>query len=228
MKKKHFKNTMVLLFVLGVLAGCTKSKPDITIANLKLSLISENTTHTKYLAFSEKAVQDGYLQISKLFKALATAEGVHAKNFRNILVSTGEKFEDTDPTSPVESTEKNLQNAIKEEIMDIDSIYPLYIKQSENSLIKQANQTFSYTWEAEKTHKNLLVMIYDVLMTKVEVNKKGLVSAPSGEKLPKIEELFSSTEYYVCPVDGRVYDNSNVPDKCRLCLTPKENFIIIK
>jgi rubrerythrin len=218
------------IIVIGFIAGCTKSKPDTqTITNLKTSLISEYYTNARYNAFSEKAEKEGYRQIAKLFKALATAESIHARNFENVLDEAGIDVEKTIPEFKVETTEKNLQLAIEEEIMDIDSTDPGYIEESLNSEITKANDVFSAVWEAEKTHKNLLVLIYDVLMTKAfKVNDVAKESAPSRENLATIEDLFSKTNYYVCPIDGRVFDSSNVTEKCNTCMTEKSNFIIIK
>jgi rubrerythrin len=215
--------------VTGFLTGCTNTKSDKeTIENLKTSLISENYTHARYNAFSEKAEKEGYSQIGKLFKALATAESIHARNFKNILDSLGEKTDNFVPDYIVGSTQNNLQNAIEEEIMDIDSIYPNYIKQSENTSYKNVNQMFTMILEAEKTHKNNLITIYDLLMTSaIKVNEEEVASAPSGENLPVIEDLFAKTDYYVCPLDGRIFDTVNVNEKCSLCKTPKSNFIII-
>jgi rubrerythrin len=227
--KKNIILVAALLIASCLYTACTKSKPDNeTIDNLKSSLISENFTSARYTAFSEKAERDGYLQIAKLFKALSMAESVHARNFKKVLDDAGVKIEKSNPEFIVESTEKNLQNAIEEEIMDVDSVDPVFIKQSANSEIKQANDVFTFVWEAEKTHKDLLVMIYDILMTK-EIHENGIAvaSAPASENLSTIEDLFSKTDYYVCPIDGRVFDSTNLSEKCGLCSTTREKFIKI-
>lgn len=229
MKTKYVIKIVILFLATGFWISCTDTKPDKeTVANLKTSLISEYYTNARYNAFSEKAEKEGYSQIGKLFKALATAESIHARNFKNILYSLGEKTDHFIPDYIVGSTQNNLQNAIEEEVMDIDSIYPHYIKQSDNSALKQANQTFNFVWEAEKTHKDLLVMIYDILMTKViKVNEVAVASAPENNNLKVIDDLFAKTDYYVCPLDGRIFDSTNVNEKCSLCKTPKSDFIII-
>jgi rubrerythrin len=229
MKTNYLKRAVSLLFVFGFFAGCTYTKTDKeTIENLKTSLISEYTTNAKYNAYSEKAEQEGYPQIGKLFKALATAENVHALKFKNLLGSKATKILKSEPVYLLESTEKNLQNAIVEEIIGMDVIDPGYIKQSENSDVKQANSTFAAVCEAEKSHKNLLVLIYDVLMTRVvKENAVAVASAPSKGNLSKIENLFSKTDYYVCPADGRVFDNTNLLENCPLCNTPKADFIVV-
>jgi rubrerythrin len=228
--KNLFKyEVVILLLVFGFITSCNKAKPDNeTLSNLKSSLVSEYYTGARYNAFAEKAKNEGYYQIAKLFKALSIAEGVHARNFKQVLDLAGVRSEKHIPVYMVESTEKNLKSAIEEEFMDIDSIYPVYELHSIGSEIKQANEVFSYVWQAEKTHKNLLMLIYDVLMTN-EIKENGITvgSAPSRGNLTKIEDLFSRTNYYVCPMDGTVYDSSTVSDKCSLCTTAKAKFIVV-
>ena len=230
MKKLHKYEYVIIVLLLGFIAICTKTKPDTkTIENLKVSLLSEYYTSARYNAFSEKATNEGYFQIAKLFKALSTAESIHARNFKRVLDQSGIKIEKKEPGYLVESTEKNLQKSIEEEIMDIDSIYPTFIEQSINSDISQANDVFTFVWQAEKTHKNLLMLIYDLLMTtEIKINEVAVSSAPSRENLSKIENLFSKTDYYVCPIDGKVFDNTDITDKCSLCNTSQMNFILIK
>jgi rubrerythrin len=228
MKKNYFFTSAVILFVVFVTA-CTSSRTDRdTIANLKSSFNSENYTSDRYNAFSEKAVKEGYLQVAKLFKALSVAESIHAKKFKAVLESAGINMEKSDPDYKVESTEINLKNAIQEEIMDIDFIYPGYVKESANSPLTKANSAFSSVWEAEKTHKKLLALIYDILMTN-EKNKDGKVisSVPSRKNLDKIESLFSETDYYISPADGKVYDSMEYTENCLLCNSPNANYIMI-
>lgn len=229
MKKLIKYEVMALLLVFGFITSCNKAETDTnTMSNLKASLVSEYYTNARYNAFAEKAEKEGYFQIAKLFKALSVAESVHARNFKQVLDLAGVRTEKHVPDYIVESTEKNLQSAIEEEVMDIDSIDPGYIEQSFNSQIKQANDVFTFVWEAEKTHKNLLVFIYDLLMTnEVKENGVTVASAPSKASLSNIEDLFLKTNYYVCPMDGRVYDTSNIAEKCSICLTPKSKFIVI-
>jgi rubrerythrin len=227
--KRYLIIGIILLGIAGFYTSCSKDSPDKgTLANLKSSLISEYYTNARYSAFAEKAKKEGYLQIAKLFKALATAEGVHARNFKKVLDFAGVSTETSNSHFVVGSTEKNLKDAIQEEIMDIDIIYPAYIRQSYNSAISEANITFSKVWEAEKIHKNLLVIMYDQLMTKViKVKESSLASAPTKENLSKIEELFSKTNYYVCPVDGRLLNNNDVNRACAMCHISKSNFLAI-
>lgn len=219
----------MMSIVIGFTLGCTDVKPDQeTVSNLKTSLASEYFTRDRYTAYSERAEKEGYIQIAKIFKALSVAESVHARNFRDILESLGEKTEVTVPGFIVESTEKNLENAIKEEIMDMDSLYPSYILQSNFAEMRHANNTFTSICEAEKSHRDMLVLIYDMLMTNhVKVNDLVVSSAPAKENLPNIDDLFSKTNFMVCPHDGCVFEESEEMQNCALCHTSNSSLIMI-
>jgi len=227
--KKSIIFSLAVLIITGFFTACSKINTDEkTIANLKSSLSYNIYAANMYDAFAEKASEEGYQQIAKLFKAMSLAEGVHAKNIKDVLESARIQTEKHVTHLLVESTEKNLQKAIQEEIMNIDIFYPRYIRQSINSGVDQANHIFSTVWEAEKTYKNILVLFYDQLMTKVvKTNRASIASAPQKENLSKIEDLFSKSDYYVCPADGRVLNNHDVTRACALCHISKSNFLAI-
>ncbi len=48
--------------------------------NLKEAFAGESQANRTYLAFAEKADQEGHKQVAKLFRAAAAAETVHALN----------------------------------------------------------------------------------------------------------------------------------------------------
>src|SRR6516164_255352 len=56
-------------------AVCTK-----TMQNLQRALNGERNAHSRYLAFAEKAHQEGYGAVASLFRAAAAAEEVHGNN----------------------------------------------------------------------------------------------------------------------------------------------------
>ncbi|MDP6527096.1 MAG: ferritin family protein, partial [Kiritimatiellia bacterium] len=48
-----------------------------TIDNLQAAFAGESQANRKYLAFANKAEQDGKPQVAKLFRAAAEAETIH-------------------------------------------------------------------------------------------------------------------------------------------------------
>lgn len=53
--------------------------------NLKEAFAGESQANRKYLAFADKADQEGYKQVAKLFRAAADAETVHARNHLRVM-----------------------------------------------------------------------------------------------------------------------------------------------
>ena len=113
-----------------------------------------------YMEFSKVAKQEGFQNISTLFKALAKAEEIHIKNHYNAL---GEEFVvKKTGVIPTQSTLKNINFALSGERKESKKLYPKLIK----SIKKYLNTEFgkvaklSMTWakSAEKEHAKLLKM----------------------------------------------------------------------
>ncbi|HIH44164.1 MAG TPA: rubrerythrin family protein, partial [Candidatus Methanoperedenaceae archaeon] len=75
----------------------------------------ESQANRKYLAFAEKADQEGYRQVAKLFRAAAAAETVHALNHLRVMGGVG-------------STKDNLKGAIDGETAEFRDMYPRFIE----------------------------------------------------------------------------------------------------
>ena len=86
--------------------------------DLMAAFAGESQANRKYLAFAQKADQDGFTQVAKLFRAAAHAETVHAFNH---FKAAGE----------VKSTEENLKEAISGEHYENSEMYPAFIKDAE-------------------------------------------------------------------------------------------------
>lgn len=104
----------------------------------------------------------------------------------------------------VKSTAENLQAAVDGEHYEAVSMYPDFLKDANDDNDKKAIRTFNYALEVEKIHEGLYK---DALAT---LGKEG-------------EEF----DYYVCPVCGNTYAR-NAPERCPICNTPKERFMLVK
>ncbi|HIJ08634.1 TPA: rubrerythrin family protein, partial [Candidatus Bathyarchaeota archaeon] len=85
-----------------------------TDENLKSAFAGESQANRRYLAFAKKAEEEGFTQASKLFKAAAEAETIHALNHVRI---SGE----------VKSTMDNLNAAVSGETHEFKKMYPEFI-----------------------------------------------------------------------------------------------------
>ena len=60
-----------------------------TLDNLQAGFNGESNAHSRYLAFAEKADQEGYGEVASLFRAAAKAEEVHATNHAAVIKKMG-------------------------------------------------------------------------------------------------------------------------------------------
>ncbi len=56
-----------------------------TMDNLKDAFAGESQVNRKYLAFAQKADEEGFRQAAKLFRAAAAAETIHAHNHLKVM-----------------------------------------------------------------------------------------------------------------------------------------------
>ena len=110
--------------------------------NLKAAFAGESQANRRYLFSAEQADKDGQKQIARLFRAVAEAETVHA---RNHLKTLGE----------IKSTKENLEAAISGEHYEFTKMYPEFIEQAKTEDNKRAEVTFDFANKVEKIHHTL-------------------------------------------------------------------------
>ena len=103
----------------------------------------------------------------------------------------------------IKSTKENLEAAIGGETFEYQKMYPEMIKQAEADGEKGALMSFTNANAVEEVHAGLFKNAFD--------NLAGL----------KEEDI------WVCPVCGDTFVGS-APDKCPVCATAKEKFMLIK
>jgi rubrerythrin len=115
-----------------------------TERNLKDAFAGESQASHKYLAFAERAEQEGLPQVAKLFRAVAKAEAVHA--LAHLRAMNG-----------VKSTVDNLREAVRGEGFECKELYPEYVRTAMDEGKKVAMLSFSNAMEVERTHHRLYV-----------------------------------------------------------------------
>jgi rubrerythrin len=113
-----------------------------TVKNLQDAFAGESQANRKYLAFAQKAEDEGFRQVAKLFRAAAEAETVHALNHLREL-------------GAIKSTKENLAAAIGGETYEFESMYPQMIKEAEAERQKSAMRSFNLANDVEKIHSDL-------------------------------------------------------------------------
>jgi rubrerythrin len=126
-----------------------------TQENLGAAFAGESQANRRYLFFAEKADKDGHPQVARLFRAIAEAETVHARNHLSTLGN-------------IKSTEENLKEAIGGEHYEFTKMYPEFIEQAKSEGVKKAEATFDYANKVEKIHHTL----YEKALQAVEGSQK--------------------------------------------------------
>ena len=113
-----------------------------SIQNLKAAFAGESQANRRYLAFADKADQEGYPQVARLFRAAAAAETVHAHNHLKALKAIG-------------ATADNLKEAVAGETSEFREMYPGMIAAAQAEGHREALRSFEFANEVEKVHAQL-------------------------------------------------------------------------
>ena len=97
-----------------------------------------------------------------------------------------------------------MKAAINGEHYEVVTMYPDFLSDANAENDKRAIRTLNYALQVEKIHEALYTEALDCLGKESE-----------------------SYDFYVCPVCGFTHAR-NAPDKCPICNTPKERFILVK
>jgi len=136
-----------------------------TEEGLKEAFAGESQANRKYLAFAQKADQEGFPQIAKIFRASAAAETVHAHNHLRVL-------------GGIKSTKENIQAAIEGEHHEFTKMYPEFIEEAKKEGNKDAERTFNYANEVEKVHHKLYSVALEAIENGKDLEKKEVYICP--------------------------------------------------
>ncbi len=128
-----------------------------TTENLRVAFAAESKALVRNRLFAEVADEEGYEQIGRLFRAVAEAESVHAKNALRML---GE----------MQTTEENLKVAFESETAAKDDYYPGFIKQAEADGRSNVALIFSRARDVEERHAQLYKGALDYLVNEQVVD----------------------------------------------------------
>jgi len=127
-----------------------------TQENLKDAFAGESQANRRYLFFAQRTEKEGHPQVARLFRAVAEAETVHARNHLGVM-------------GGIKSTRDNLGAAIEGELHEFTEMYPGFIEQAKAEGNDRAQVSFDYANKVEKIHHGLY--------------QKALKSLEAGQKL---------------------------------------------
>jgi rubrerythrin len=130
-----------------------------TDGNLQSAFSGESQANRRYLFFAAKAEEEGYLQIARLFRAVAEAETVHARNHFTTLGGVG-------------SIKDNLLAGSTGEHREFTRLYPPFIVQAEEEKNEKAGITFQYADKVERIHHQHFEKALEALKTGQKVEDK--------------------------------------------------------
>ena len=183
----------------------------VTVKNLLSALEGESNANAKYNAFAIKADADGFRGAASLFRAAARAEQIHATNHARVIVQLGGKVAIKIHEIEVGSMLENLKTALAGEQYEIATMYPGFIAEATAHNNTAAIRTFHNALEAEKTHARL----YAEAIALVEAGSKDTWIA-------------KPRDFFVCPVCGYTSETPNEHDRCPVCNTPWDKFLVIR
>ncbi len=176
---------------------------EMTAANLRSAYGGESMAHMRYLIWGRKAERDGFPSVARLFEAVAHAEQIHATNhFVRLHKEAGDHLVAAMAAFGHGSTSDNLVGAIGGETFEVREMYPAYLEIAKLQQEKAAELSFTYAWEAEKTHAALFT------------RAKEAVDGGSDLELGTV---------HVCDVCGWTHEG-DLPEECPICKAKRDRF----
>jgi rubrerythrin len=175
----------------------------ITATNLRNAHGGESMAHMRYIIWGDRAQKEGFPNVARLFRAIASAETVHASNhFRELKDQASDALCTSMAVFGLGSTSQNLQGGINGETYEINEMYPTYLETARFQAEKGAQLSFHYALSAEKEHAAMF--------------KKAKQFVDSG----KDAELGA---VHVCTVCGWTHEG-DLPDVCPICGAKADKF----
>lgn len=180
-----------------------------TKVNLMRAFAGESMARNRYNMAAKKATAEGHHVIASLFDYTAKQEQSHATVFYNHLkdaVDTNFDICASYPVNTYESTEKQLEAAVKNEYDEYENIYKSFGQTAKDEGFNAVANSFFMIAEIEKTHSERFKKFLDALTKK---------------------ELYTSGEekIWLCTKCGHIHRGPSAPNVCPVCLHPQGYFL---
>jgi len=179
-----------------------------TAINLHTSFAAETQARTRYNFFANKARDDGYIQIAKIFDETADQEFEHALRFFKFFNGGELEIKWTFPTGVIKDTRANLLSAAALEKYVSEDMYDKFAKIAKKEGFERAEDTFYNIIVAEKHHEKL----YLELAQNIATNRV----------FQKDEEMV-----WRCLSCGYIHTGKAAPEKCPACVKPTGFFELL-
>ncbi len=196
----------IFLFLAVMVFGCQKkadeqsAKPGITLENLQTAHAREARLAYTYNLFADKLGKSGYKNVSRLYRAAARSEEIHAANHAALLKKNGIEPKAYVPTPVAVGTVlQTFRMALSDEGIEVESMYPNLAKTAAMENFPEAAEQFNHAKNADAQH---------VALFKDALDRGGILS---------------TAQYFLCPDCGFII-TSDKTTECPECHTPKAKF----
>ena len=122
-----------------------------TSDNVMSAFTGESQANRKYATFAEKAAEEGFPAVARLFKAASEAEAIHARRLMKVMGAIG-------------TTADNLEKAVAGETHEYTEMYPGFIATAKvEGGQSEAEIAFTYAKMAEEVHAGLYKKALDAV-----------------------------------------------------------------
>ncbi|MDD5759738.1 MAG: rubrerythrin family protein [Desulfobulbaceae bacterium] len=214
MRKNSYRLQFALItafiFVMTVMSPALSSASDDdktskTLKDLQAAFNGESNAHAKYLAYSKKAEEEGYLKVAALFRSAAAAEEIHFKNHAKVIKSMGASPKAEIKLPKIKATTDNLADAIEGETYEETVMYPEFLEHARKENNNDAKRSFTYAKNAEAEHAKLY--------------KKALTNLDNWK--------VADAGFSVCPTCGYTVEGTPTFSNCPVCATQGKTFTLI-
>ena len=179
-----------------------------TALNLHASFAAEAQARTRYDFFANQARDEGFIQISKLFKETADQEFEHALRFFKFFNGGNLPINWSYPAGVIKDTHANLLASAELENYVGTDMYVQFAKEAEEEGFARAADTFTTIIVAENHHEKLFLHLAG--------------NIDRGNCFSRDKETS-----WRCLNCGYIHAGKDVPDKCPACVKPKGFFELL-
>ncbi len=179
-----------------------------TAKNLHISFAAETQARTRYDFFANKAIDEGFIQIAKIFDETAKQEFEHALRFFKFFNGGELEMKWVFPTGVIKDTRSNLLSAAALEKYVSEDMYAKFAKIAEKEGYERAADTFNNIIVSEKHHEKLYLELAENIAT---------------------DKVFKKDEERVwrCLSCGYLHTGKKAPEKCPACVKPTGYFELL-
>ncbi|MBF0120072.1 MAG: rubrerythrin family protein [Desulfobacterales bacterium] len=185
-----------------------KFKESRTAKNLLISFAFESQANNRYLFFANKAKEDGYMQINKIFKETAEQEFEHALRFFKFFNGGELEITATFLTGVILNTYENLIASAELEKNVHTQLYPQFAAIAREEKYERAAETWDAIIIAERHHEKCFRLLAENIL--------------SGKIFRR-----DQTTVWRCINCGYLHEGSDAPDQCPACVRPTGYFEIL-